>query len=70
VKLGPQKTLPHNGDHSASFQSLQKEGCDSTVIHRRGGTEHVAYSSDQVVEISTDTLWLKKKLLESSGWRN
>ena len=52
VLLGSQKTISPSGDGSISFESLLREGYDSVLIPRPGGTEHVVYNYDQVRDIS------------------
>ena len=52
VLLGSQKTISSSGDGSITFDSLLREGYDSVLIPRHGGTEHVVYNYDQVRDIS------------------
>ena len=47
VKRGNQKLVPSQGEKH-TFQSLSSQGYDSVLVPRKGGTEHVVYSSDQV----------------------
>lgn len=51
VRLGRVKTISTSGDSSITVESLQAEGYDSVRIPRLGGTEYVAYKSDQVTSI-------------------
>lgn len=52
VRLGRVKTLDMNGDPTMTFERLEKEGYDSTMIMRPGGIEYVVYNPDQVSNIA------------------
>jgi len=47
VRLGRVKRIQPEGDRSITFSSLQREGYDSVMIPRPGGTEYVVYNRDQ-----------------------
>jgi hypothetical protein len=54
VRLGNPRYLDHHreGDLNVSLSILNRDGCDSVVIWRRGGTEVVIYAHDQIELVS------------------
>lgn len=52
VQLGNVRELTPSGDPDMTTQKMLKDGYDSVMIPRPGGTEYVVYFSDQVKDIS------------------